>query len=304
MELQIQDQCQICSPHMKKQTLASFFTVCMLPNRQTQEELLLGPKIQMSFFSFSHSGDAIDSTIILDTGTGNRRRQINISKLAQSFSKQLRDAFLGRPIHAFTVCDTTSCFAGKGKLKPLKIVTNDEDLTRVFARLGTEDNICNEDQSVLEHFVCKLYGKPKHTSVDQVRYDKISETFSVKKSILSSSHGIDLGQMPPCKKVLKLHMQRANYQTLIWRKAVLNYPDLPKPETSGWTENAQGDLEIQWYKDNFIPDELQDVLADRNHTDEDEQRECDDIDEYDSSDDDTEEDDSDEELDNDSNDDE
>ena len=99
-------------------------------------------------------------------------------------------------------------------------------------------------------------------------------------------------------------MQRANYQTLIWRKAVLNYPDLPKPETSGWTENAQGDLEIQWYKDNFIPDELQDVLADRNHTDEDEQRECDDIDEYDSSDDDTEEDDSDEELDNDSNDDE
>ena len=69
-------------------------------------------------------------------------------------------------------------------------------------------------------------------------------------------------------------MQRANYQTLIWRKAVINYPDLPKPETSGWTENAQGDLEIQWYKDNFIPDELQDVLADRNHTDEDEQREC------------------------------
>ena len=133
----------------------------------------------MSFFSFSHSGDAIDSTIILDTGTGNRRRQINISKLAQSFSKQLRDAFLGRPIHAFTVCDTTSCFAGKGKLKPLKIVTNDEDLTRVFARLGTEDNICNEDQSVLEHFVASCMENLN----TQVRYDKISETFSVKKKV-------------------------------------------------------------------------------------------------------------------------
>ena len=101
--------------------------------------------------------DVIGKTLILDTGTGNRRRQINISQLASSFSKQLRDALLG--LHAFTGCDTTSCFAGKGKVKPLKIIRNDDHLTEVFSRLGTDENISVEDQHSLEHFVCRLYGK-------------------------------------------------------------------------------------------------------------------------------------------------
>ena len=101
--------------------------------------------------------DVIGKTLILDTGTGSRRRQINISQLASSFSKELRDALLG--LHAFTGCDTTSCFAGKGKVKPLKIIRNDDHLTEVFSRLGTDENISVEDQHSLEHFVCRLYGK-------------------------------------------------------------------------------------------------------------------------------------------------
>ena len=142
-----------------------------------------------------------------------------------------------------------------------------------------------------------------HTSVDQVRYDKVRESFSVKKKVLSSTQGIDLSKMPPCKQVLKLHMQRANLQAFIWRNAIFNNPDLPDPETNGWVEDSTGHLDIQWYKDNFIPEELQDVLADRTETDEhideddDEQRES--GDEYNTDDDDIEEDESDEDLDSD-----
>ena len=56
--------------------------------------------------------DAIQSTVYFDTGHGAKRRQINISGLADTFSKSARDAILG--IHSFTGCDSTSCFSGKG----------------------------------------------------------------------------------------------------------------------------------------------------------------------------------------------
>lgn len=144
--------------------------------------------------------------------------------------------------------------------------------------------------------------------VDQVRYDKVKENFTVKKSVLSSTHGIDLSQMPPCKQVLKLHMQRANFQTLIWRNAIFNHPDLPTPETNGWVENSTGNLDIQWYSENFIPEELQHVLADSTDTeqhvdeDDDEQNESGDIDECNTDDDNDNDDESDDGLDSDSND--
>ena len=66
-----------------------------------------------------------------------------MSKLATLFSQQLKDAFLG--LHAFTGCDTTSSFAGKGKIKPLKIMKSDNHFTEVFARLGTSEVISIED---------------------------------------------------------------------------------------------------------------------------------------------------------------
>ena len=64
--------------------------------------------------------DAIGKTLIFQTGTGNNKRQINVTRMAGSMSKRVRDALLG--LHAFTGCDVTSCFAGKGKVKALKLL--------------------------------------------------------------------------------------------------------------------------------------------------------------------------------------
>ncbi|GFS13308.1 hypothetical protein ElyMa_004881300 [Elysia marginata] len=68
--------------------------------------------------------------------------------------------------------------------------------------------------------------------------------------------------MPPCNQVLLLHIQRANFQTLIWRNAVFQNPVIPKPEENGWQRNSVHELEVQWYKDDFIPDELTKIVAD------------------------------------------
>ena len=60
------------------------------------------------------------STIMMDYGSGNNRRMINITQLSQ----QLEETQLGMSealiaFHAITGCDFTSAFYGKDKAKPL-----------------------------------------------------------------------------------------------------------------------------------------------------------------------------------------
>ncbi|GFO07290.1 hypothetical protein PoB_003379500 [Plakobranchus ocellatus] len=100
---------------------------------------------------------------------------------------------------------------------------------------------------VIETFVCQLYGKPSHTSVDKVRYDKVRQCFKGKKGILSNSEGVDLSPMCPCQDVFMLHIQRANFQIKIWRASSSNFPDLPKPENYRWRLSSSVGLEIKWF---------------------------------------------------------
>ncbi|CAH3041562.1 unnamed protein product [Porites lobata] len=46
----------------------------------------------------------------------------------------------------------------------------------------------------------------------------------------------DLDALPraPTQDALILHTKRANYQTMVWNKALEPCPSLPKPEDSGW----------------------------------------------------------------------
>ncbi|GFN94914.1 hypothetical protein PoB_002142000 [Plakobranchus ocellatus] len=98
--------------------------------------------------------DAISKPLIFDTSSGNNRRQLNINDLAATMSKQLRDAIIG--LHAFTACDSTSCFAGKGKLKALKMLQGDPDLQDTFSSFGTLETTPGQDMQVVETFVCQL----------------------------------------------------------------------------------------------------------------------------------------------------
>ena len=130
-------------------------------------------------------------------------------------SSSLREVILG--LNGFTGSDTTGCFAGKGKVRPLKTLKKDQSVIDVFVRLGTTEEVSTADRSKLEAFVCHLYGKEPYISVGKLRYNKVRLGFKGRKSILSSSDGVDLSQMPPCDQVLQLYISRANYQALVWR---------------------------------------------------------------------------------------
>ncbi|GFO10682.1 hypothetical protein PoB_003718700 [Plakobranchus ocellatus] len=127
------------------------------------------------------------------------------------------------------------------------MLEGDQDHQDTFSRIGTLETISGQDMQVIETFVCQLYGKPSHTSVDKVRYDKVRQCFKGKKGILSNSEEVDLRQMPPCEDVLMLRTQRANFQLKIWRVSSSNFPDLPKPENNRWRLSSSGGLEIKWF---------------------------------------------------------
>ncbi|GFO26042.1 hypothetical protein PoB_005254700 [Plakobranchus ocellatus] len=88
---------------------------CMYVSQQptTERVIVRSPDSDVFLLLLSFS-DATGKPLIFDTSRENNRRQLNRNDLAATVSKQLRDAIIG--LHAFTGCDLTSCFAGKGKL--------------------------------------------------------------------------------------------------------------------------------------------------------------------------------------------
>ncbi|GFO16096.1 hypothetical protein PoB_004260100 [Plakobranchus ocellatus] len=126
----------------------------MLHSSQQQRVIVRSPDSDVFLLLLSFS-DAISKPLIFDTSSGNNRRQLNITDLAATISKRLRDAIIG--LHAFTGCDSTSCFAGKGKLKALKMLQRDQDhqeLQDILPdTLGTDDALEKElqDDDLFSH---------------------------------------------------------------------------------------------------------------------------------------------------------
>ena len=154
---------------------------------QIKRILIKSPGTDVFLLLLSYA-DKINKILIFDTGTRNKRRQIDMSSFASSIPSSLSKAILG--LHAFT-----GCFAGKGKVRPLKTLKKDQSVIDVFARLGTTETVSRADRSKLEAFVCALYGKETYSSVDKLRYNKVRLNFRGRKSILSGSNGVDLSQI-------------------------------------------------------------------------------------------------------------
>jgi hypothetical protein len=127
-------------------------------------------------------------TILFDTGTGNKKRLIDITKLAQQYQQELCTALLG--LHAFTRCDTTSAFKGIGKVKPIKILQKSPQFQSALAQIGDSWQISEDLFLQMEAFTCLLYGSKEVPSVNDLCYNKIrgkccstSEKFDASKNI-------------------------------------------------------------------------------------------------------------------------
>lgn len=163
----------------------------------------------------AHKQDLCEE-IWMFSGTSRRKRYIPVHKITLPWEK--RKSLLA--FHAITGCDTTSQFSGIGKQSAWKVF---DSSPRLIEHLGED---CPPEASVLadaEAFVCQLYNH----GTDGVDIDKerAAAFRKVKKN---------LDSLPPTKDALHLHIHRANFQSMIWKKAKEPRPSPASPEENGW----------------------------------------------------------------------
>lgn len=96
----------------------------------------------------------IPATLILEAGTSQTKKRVNIQELRTKLGADLCKALPG--LHAVTGCDTVSAFAGRGKKLALdlaakpSLVKHLQDLGENFIRPSSEL------MAGIEKFVCKL----------------------------------------------------------------------------------------------------------------------------------------------------
>ena len=207
-----------------------------------------------------HFASKFDSSILFDTGSGNKKRLLDISSLAKDLGEVKCSALLS--LHALTGCDTTSALKGIGKQKPIKILEKNREFNVVLAKLGETWSMDQSDCLSLEHFMCCVYGFPRFTRIDKLRLHLFRRKFDNNDKI-NPGKTIDFGNMPPCFSSLYQHILRANFQTVIWKSAIQNFPELEDALLHGW-ETEDNILQPVWTDKDVLPKALIDILEVQN----------------------------------------
>lgn len=142
-------------------------------------------------------------------GTGKAQRYIPAHTIANALADR---AVALRGFHAFTGCDTTSSFIGKGKRSCFKTWTVFPEATQAFKNISEPcSSVSNVTIETLERFVILLYAKDsKLCSTDELRRE------------LFTSGGKKLEALPPTSQALQQHTLRSAYQAAnIWGQSEL-----------------------------------------------------------------------------------
>lgn len=202
--------------------------------------------------SLAFSWEIRPTRLFQKTGTRARTHMLDINTIADSLGRDVCIGLLG--MHAFTGCDSVSAFAGKGKLSALKILKEDEEARQAFIELGQSWDVTEELFLKLQKITCRLYSKQGPQEVNKLRYYMYCE----------KNGEIEPHLLPTCEDVLHQHTKRANYQTALWRRCLMQDPEAPDPTQHGWRlENKDGTdvLVINWMTIKPAPDAIIELLA-------------------------------------------
>ena len=173
-------------------------------------------------------------------GTQKKPKYIPVHEIVKNLSSNTLKALI--PFHTLTGCDTTSYLAQHTKWTAWEHLKSDLG-SGLIQNLG-EDCFGDLDLTRIEKFFCILYGMPKEDDINKVRLHLF-----LKNKIPEA--------LPPTKDALYLHIKRAHYQSLIWKKANFPDPSLPEALAFGWKVTETGRLKpILMTKDAIPDDEL------------------------------------------------
>jgi hypothetical protein len=181
--------------------------------------------------------------IWMKAGTSKRRKYIPVHDIRQklSFSNPVFETLI--PFHAITGCDTVSYFAGHSKKTAWKIFTTDNHLLKDLGKGELTHNTMRD----AEKFVCKLYSVPEVSSCDNARVKLFFKCKSAEA-------------LPPTTDALQFHVQRAHYQSMVWKQATNPRPVLPSPATMGW-KMEDGKLSPKLVSLAPIPESCKDIVS-------------------------------------------
>ena len=160
------------------------------------------------------------------TGTGSNKRSISLNSIHKTLGSSVTNALPG--FHAFSGCDQTGKFAGKGKSVFWKTLMNaSEETLQAFSNLGASEILSEETFQRLETFVCKLYAPNMNTeNLGQLRWK------------LFFKRQAEAEKLPPTLESLRQTILRAHYQALIWQNDLVPNPIVPPPEKYGWKKDG------------------------------------------------------------------
>jgi hypothetical protein len=150
----------------------------------------------------------------MSSGTSKEKQFFPVSSVRASLRPEVISNILA--FHALTGSDSTSQFCGHGKRTAWKTYLKYPGL---LDNLGRSHDI---DMTDIELFVIKIYSASTDaTCINDLRVEMFHRVNDPEK-------------LPPTQDSLILHIQRSQYQTMVWLNAVLAKPNLPRPEDCGW----------------------------------------------------------------------
>ena len=188
----------------------------------------------------------------------NSREHVDITSLSRSinYTKSLAGAY------AFLGIDYSPAFFGKGKVKPLEIMTMKNKFLDAFASLG-ENALTVDIMVVIEEFICWMYGYRKQSEINEV----IRMVFEEKSKPKANQRPLDCikakhpTKFPPCKNVLEQQIKRAWYIAKLYKSACEAYLAFEyTPIDFGWKLSECSEcLDIKWFEGPQVPIEIDQI---------------------------------------------
>ena len=184
----------------------------------------------------------------------NTRRYINISQIIMEESNpSLFDALLG--FHAFTGCDFTAPFFGKGKQRPLERMKKIPWCMEAFASNCSRS--CDVHPGVL--CLCNVCTA-KNGECEQSTLWYIWMYICPQKANFKSIKGINPTSLPPCSDVLSNKIKHTNLVTWVWKHACRQDPSTLQTDQNGWVLRNNMYV-IDWFTGEQLPPSLCDLLV-------------------------------------------
>ena len=163
------------------------------------------------------------STVFL-TGQCRLKRNISVCNIYNNLGQKRASVLLG--LHAMTGSNVTGRFDGRTKDWCFQAFMFCDEILNALEILGKDNDLPCDICSQLERFVCMLYQTKIHTTVKELCW------------FLYSNRAAEAENLPQTSGSLDVHIRRAHYVVMIWRKAGENYPCLPAPAAFDWTFDA------------------------------------------------------------------